>query len=358
MKSMFLFVDFSSIRLYTGYIHSIRSRRALFMNMSDINCFLKVLECGSFSKASEEMYISQQAVSLHIKHLEDTYGITVFERRPALKLTAQGEALRDAAREIIRSETLFINQLDVSKSDYTGELSIGLPGNRSTAFASEFVPRFSSLYPNMSVNLVERYSADLPNDLVKNTIDIALPLISKTSSKPDQTYLEVFPLEPEALYLVISDSLLKQEFPDSFPDCKKQFLSGVSLYQFAHLPLFLHPSNSKFHQELLTSIKSHGIKPFIRVKTSLTSSLVALCAMGYGIFFSPTELIKYMYQTQYSYFQSLNLFPVLEYAGARRTYLVYHKQKALTKPMREAVSIIKNMYSEHVLFDEKIQHLH
>lgn len=328
------------------------------MNMTDINCFLKVLECGSFSKASEEMYVSQQAVSLHIKHLEDTYGITVFERRPALKLTAEGEALRDAALEIIRSETLFVNQLNISKNEYTGELSIGLPGNRSTAFASEFVPRFSTLYPNMSVNLVERYSADLPNDLVKNTIDLALPLISSTSAKPDSNYLEVFPLEPETLYLVISDELLEKECPDSFPQCKKEFRRGVSLYRFAHLPLFLHPSNSKFHQELLTSIKSRGIKPFIRVKTSLTSSLTALCAMGYGIFFSPTELIKYMYQMQNSYFQYLNLFPVLEYAGARRTYLVYHKQKALTKPMVDAISIIKNIYSEHVLFDEKIQQMY
>ena len=43
------------------------------MNMTDIACFIKVAECGSFTKASEELYISPQAVSLHIKHLENTY---------------------------------------------------------------------------------------------------------------------------------------------------------------------------------------------------------------------------------------------------------------------------------------------
>ena len=57
----------------------------LCLNMTDIACFLKVIECGSFSKASEEMYVSQQAVSLHIKHLEDTYKVQLFERKPALK---------------------------------------------------------------------------------------------------------------------------------------------------------------------------------------------------------------------------------------------------------------------------------
>lgn len=62
------------------------------MNMSDIHCFFAVVACGSFSKASESLYISQQAVSLHIKHLEETYNTVLFERKPALKLTPAGKS--------------------------------------------------------------------------------------------------------------------------------------------------------------------------------------------------------------------------------------------------------------------------
>jgi len=326
-----------------------------FMNMTDAAYFLKVVECGSFSKAAEELYVSPQAVSLHIKNLEDTYKTTLFERKPALKLTPAGEILLQAISDIMRCESILMDKLNKSRNDFIGEITIGLPANRSTAFADEFVPHFCSLYPNVVVNLIEQYSADLFADLTRNRIDLALPLISNTSVRPDPSYLEIIQLEAETLYLVISDELLQKKFPDRFPACKEEFRSGVCLYQFADLPLFLHPSNSPFHREILNAIKAHGITPFIRIKTSLTSSLVSLCAKGYGIFFSPTMLVKYMYESQPHYFKTLNLFPVIEYAGARQTFLVYHRQKVLTKQLQDAIEIIKKIFSEHQLFDRQIQ---
>lgn len=60
------------------------------MNMTDIQCFIKVTELMSFTKAAEALYTSQQAVSLHIKHLESTYKVQLFERKPSLKLTPSG----------------------------------------------------------------------------------------------------------------------------------------------------------------------------------------------------------------------------------------------------------------------------
>lgn len=323
--------------------------------MTDIHCFLKVAECGSFTRASEELYISQQAVSLHIKHLENTYKTVLFERRPYLKLTQSGKLLRDAAMDIIRRESLLMDELHLSREDFRGELTIGLPANRSTAFACEFIPHFSQLYPNMSIRLEEQYSEALSADLARNKMDLALPLISKTSARLDPSILEIVPLEAETLYVVISDDLLQKTFPDRYPQCKEEFRSGISLYQIAHLPLFLHPSNSLFHREILNAIAAHDITPFIRVKTSLTSLLVDLCARGYGIFFSPSMMLKYMYEKQHNYFNTLNTFPVIEYQGARQTYLTYHRQKQLTKPMQDAIAIIKKAYSEHQRFDEHIQ---
>lgn len=326
------------------------------MNMTDAAYFLKVVECGSFSKAAEELYVSPQAVSLHIKNLEDTYKTTLFERKPALKLTPAGEIMLQAVNDIMRCESLLMDRLNVTSSDFTGEITIGLPANRSIAFADEFVPHFSTLYPNVVVNLVEQFSEGLFADLSNNKIDLALPLISDTTVRPDPSYLEIFQLEAETLYLIISDELLQKKYPDRFPACKEEFRSGVSLYQFADLPLFLHPSNSPFHREILNAIKAHGISPFIRIKTSLTSSLVTLCAKGYGIFFSPTMLLKYMYETQPYFFKTLNIFPVLEYVGARQTFLVYHRKKLLTKQLQDAIRIIKEIFSEHQMFDRQIQY--
>lgn len=325
------------------------------MNMTDAACFIKVAELGSFSKAAEELFISQQAVSLHIKRLETEYKTVLFERRPRLRLTASGKLLLDAAQDIMRREATLVDELSVSRKDFRGELIIGLPANRSTAFASEFIPEFSALYPNMSIRLEEQYSSSLAADILHNRIDLALPLISNTTAGMDPSLLEVQELEAETLYLVISDELLKKTMPDRFPECKEEFRAGVSLHQFSHLPMFLHPSDSPFHRELVNAMIAHGSTPFIRVQTSLTSSLVALCARSLGIVFTPSMLLKHMYDNQREYFRELNAFPVLEYLGARQTFLVYHRQKRLTKPMLDAIEIIKRNYSAHRMFDEDIR---
>lgn len=324
------------------------------MNMSDINCFLKVVEFMSFSKASEALFMTQQAVSIHIKHLEDTYHVQLFERKPALRLTPEGKMLLSAARDIIDRENMMIDLFTVSQKDFCGELSIGLPPNRSTAFASEFIPTFANLYPNMTVQLVEATSSKLPNAVKDNQIDLALPLISPYSPPIDSSIFEILSLETEDLYVIISDTLLRQAFGMDTDARDHDFSKGASLFDFAQFPLFLHPASSHLHQSILASYESRGYHPFIRVKTTLTSSLLTLCADGQGVFFSNPMLLKYLYSNQPDCFKRLHVYPILEYQQARQAVLIYHKRKHLSRPIADSIEIIQQIYRSHSLIMPQI----
>ncbi|MGN0977048.1 MAG: LysR family transcriptional regulator [Faecousia sp.] len=315
--------------------------------MTDAQCFLKVVELMSFSKASEALFISQQAVSIHIKHLEDTYGVRLFERKPALRLTPEGELLLSAARDIIDRENMLIDMFTVSRKNFSGEIAIGLPPNRSTAFACEFVPFFSKAYPNMTVRLVEATSSNLPTEIKDNRIDLALPLVNKFSDKIDTSIFEMRTLETEDLYVIISDNLLRQGFGDRAEAMHYKFSNGASLYDFAQFPMFLHPASSHLHQSILESYKSQGYHPFIRIKTTLTSSLLSLCAEDYGIFFSNPMLLKYLYTTKHSCFENLHVYPIREYERSRQTVLIHHKRKHLSRPITDSIEIIQDIYQSH-----------
>lgn len=314
------------------------------MNLTAVQCFLKVVEFMSFSKAADALYISQQAVSIHIRSLEDTYRVKLFERKPSLKLTESGQLLYEAALDIIERENKLLNQFTVSQKEFRGEISIGLPPNRSMAFANGFIPLFSARYPNMTVNLIEKTSSNLPPAIKYNEIDLALPLISQDSESIDSRLFEILQLETEDLYLVISDDMLKKYFKDQYPGCKKDFLSGVALNDFADIPMFLHPSSSHMHETIVAYLVQNGTTPFIRVKTSLTSSLVTLCAKGYGIFFTSPLLLRYLYSEYPNYLPILNIFPVNEFLRKRKTMLIYHKKKLLTKPLQDSISFIQQIY--------------
>ena len=277
------------------------------MNMTDIQCFIKVTELMSFTKAAEALYTSQQAVSLHIKHLESTYKVQLFERKPSLKLTPSGQMLLEAARDIIDRENQLLNQFITMQDEFVGEITIGLPPNRSTAFVCEFTPHFSSEYPNMTI------------------------------------------------HLVISDGLLRKYFSEQYPACKTAFMEGVSVTDFSHVPMFLHPASSRLHEAIVSKLVQNGTPPFMRIKTSLTSSLVSLCAEGYGIFFSTPMLLKHLYDTQPKCFESLHVFPVMEFQGTRKTLLLYHKNKYLSKPLSSSIHIIQQIYKEHKCVMDRIQ---
>ncbi len=318
------------------------------MNMTDVGCFMKVAELMSFSKAAEALYISQQAVSAHIKRLEESYSVKLFERRPALKLTESGKILLDAARDIIQREEILFDQLTTSQNEFYGEIAIGLPTNRATAFAKEFIPDFANKYPNVTISLVEKPSSILPSTVRQNEIDIALPILSADATVADSHFFIVEDLEVEDSYLVISDQLLQQHFAKQYPACKTQFLSGVSLKAFAGVPMFLRPSSSRLHEEIIAILtQDKGRPPFIRAKTTMTSALLTLCAQGYGIFFCAPMLLAHMYHEQPQHFRMLNVFPVTELRAKRKTVMLYHRHKHLTRPLRDSIEIIRKNYRLH-----------
>ena len=187
------------------------------MNMTDVEYFVKVAELMSFSKAAEALYVTQQAVSLHVKHLEDTYGVRLFERKPSLRLTPAGKRMLEAARDISEREQRLISEFSSSRDQFDGEISIGLPPNRSTAFVNEFFPVFCKAYPRMSLRLDERTSSNLSAAVRHNEIDIALPLQADYTGEYDPDTFQTIPLETESLYLVISDDMLRAAFPELSP---------------------------------------------------------------------------------------------------------------------------------------------
>lgn len=317
------------------------------MNMSDAECFLKVAELMSFSKAADDLYISQQAVSSHIKRLEAHYSIRLFERRPSLKLTAEGAMLLDAVRDIMLREEILTDRLSLSRNEQFGDFSIGLPANRLAAFAAQFLPRFHETYHNMTVDLIEQPSPNLPNLVKQNRVDLALPMVFEDSAFIDPVLFDTISLEEEELYLVISDRLLRESFPDAWPHCKKSFRKGVHIRDFSEVPMFLRPDYNTLHEEIVSLLRQDGIRPVIRVKTTLTSTLLPLCAKGYGILFCAPMMLNHMYHEQPQHFTNLNAFPIRDFPKKRKSVLIYHRSKYLSRPLLDGIRIIKEIYGNH-----------
>lgn len=124
----------------------------------------------SFTKAADELFITQSAVSRQIKALEDHLGIRLFERRPrALALTESGQALQRISADVLERLQAATDQLRAASR--TRQLAI----TTTTGFASLWLiprlQRFTRLHPDVDV----RISATTDSlNLERSLIDLAI----------------------------------------------------------------------------------------------------------------------------------------------------------------------------------------
>ena len=95
------------------------------MELNSYAVFLIAAEEMSFTNAAKRLYMTQQGLSAHIRRLEDHYHVRLFERRPVLKLTPEGESMVFYARQILDSERLMTSQFaDLTPESFDQRLAL------------------------------------------------------------------------------------------------------------------------------------------------------------------------------------------------------------------------------------------
>ena len=143
------------------------------LNSELLRTFLAVSETGSFSKAATRIFRSQSAVSLQIKQLENLLGQAVFQRYArGVTLTTTGEKLRLTAQKVV-------NLLDESfgelkSNPLEGSIRVGIPDEFGETFLAEVIAQFARNYPQVDLQVRCSFSANFPQALAANEIDLAV----------------------------------------------------------------------------------------------------------------------------------------------------------------------------------------
>ena len=139
--------------------------------------FMEVAASGSFSNASRILFISQPAISKHIKALEEYYKQTFFERKGTnIKLTAAGNLLFRHLKvaKKIQDQLEFELSTLTNKFKAKGELKLGA----STTVALYIIPKmlsgFHQKYPGIKINLLNRNTDTIVKALLDEDIDIGI----------------------------------------------------------------------------------------------------------------------------------------------------------------------------------------
>ncbi len=153
-----------------------------------LQVFYAVAKNLSFTKAAQELFISQPAVTRHINKLEDQYQVLLFERQGnKLKLTPAGQTMLRHSERILQEYQQLEYSMNLLHHDHVGQLRLGASTTIAQYVLPPYLVRFVRDFPHANISMLNGNSRLIELELNEHNIDVGLvegvihsPLLSYT----------------------------------------------------------------------------------------------------------------------------------------------------------------------------------
>jgi DNA-binding transcriptional LysR family regulator len=140
-----------------------------------LRSFVAVAEELHFGRAALRLHLSQPPLSVHVKRLESQLGVRLFERtKRRVTLTAAGAELLERARRILDESARAVADVQRVARGEAGLLTLGYTSTATHAVLPGVLPRFRARHPGVRIELRELRSAQQPEAIHANRIDLGL----------------------------------------------------------------------------------------------------------------------------------------------------------------------------------------
>lgn len=140
------------------------------LDLTALRALVTVSDVGGVTRAAGLLNLTQSAVSMQIKRLEESLGLDLFSRaQRKLTLTAEGEQLAQYARRMLDLNDEALSRL--TGSDYEGEIRIGVPHDIVYPQFPPILKEMSREFPRMRINLVACFTSALKEEFAQGRFD-------------------------------------------------------------------------------------------------------------------------------------------------------------------------------------------
>ena len=263
----------------------------------EMRYIMTVYQEGSFSKAAKSLYMTQPALSIAVKKVENEIGMALFERSSQpLKLTEAGEIYIEKIREIRRLEEELERQIcDLSELG-SGTLRLGGSHYLNSYILPPVLTEFVRRYPKVRLELTEEGS----NELIKRMSEGALDA-TFLCGPPGREEFRRYPAFEDRVLLAVpagmtmgaclkdcslsgEDVTAKRHMEPDYP--------AVDLSRFADTPFILLTPGNNLRERSLRLFEAAGIRPEVRMEVEQLVTAYHLARSGMGAAFISDMLVK------------------------------------------------------------------
>ncbi len=241
------------------------------MTLRDLEYLLALKEHGSFVRASAACHVSQPALSIQIRKLEEELGAVLLERQPrGFLFTPAGAEVLKRARQIVQTAEEIRRLAEVWHDPYAGQLSLGAFPTLAPYYYPQIIDHLVDAYPNLRINLVEEKTHVLLERLRGGALDAALLAVPVEDDS-----LEHGDLFTEAFLLGVS------------PKHAWARRASIDPAALADQPLLLLEEGHCLRGQALDYCANSGLGEVLNFRASSMETLLQMIAMGRAVSFVP-----------------------------------------------------------------------
>ena len=244
------------------------------MALDQLRYFLRVAERGNFTRAAEDLAITQPALSRSIQKLEDELGQPVFERKSrSVSLTEAGTLMQSRAQQVLT--IIEDTKAEITDDGESGRVRVGAIPTIAPFFLPELLREFSKDFPKATLIVQELTTDALLKACTQGEVDLAilaLPIPAK--------YLEVQELFEEELLLVL---------PPEHPLVEKD---KIRLTDVEPCPFVLLDEAHCLTDNIVSFCRQRSIQPVAVERTSQLAMVQELVSLSHGVSMIPAMARK------------------------------------------------------------------
>jgi DNA-binding transcriptional LysR family regulator len=216
-----------------------------------LRSFVAIVDTGSMLNASEQVFVTQSALSLQIKRLEELIQQPLFTREGRrLSLTAAGDLMLGYARRVLAIHDEALSA--ISAGQFAGPVRIGMVQDFADLLLTGILARFAELHPDAQIFARVAGTAELQEMLDRGQLDVVIGYAA--------------PGDPHAIRVA-----------------RTQWLGDDTLTERESLPLAVLEKPCRFREAAIAALEAHGRPWRIAVETPNLTTLRAAVSAGLGI---------------------------------------------------------------------------
>lgn len=279
------------------------------MKLKTLKMIVELVEKGSFSAVADKLNLTQPAVSMQIKSLEDKFDTNLVLRQEGkIKLTPAGKIIYRQAKKILSTWEEAKVEVEQVIGETFDQLIIGASTIPSEYLVPDLLAKLYKKFPQIEVLMEVGDSIEIINSLEDREIDLII-----VGTKPNQNQFEVMSVIEDRLVLILPS---EHRLGDS---------SQVSLSDLIEERILIREKGSGTRKAMLAGLKEAGINTEelnIGIQLGSTEAVISAVEAGLGVSFV-SELAADKAVAN----ERVKRVRITDMLISRKLYLAYHQER-------------------------------